>query len=122
MAKAFFLLKHFAHRIPRAARLSILSFWTLLAAHAGPLGFEDWFQLAPSEKVADCGICGFITTYEPVEPPTDFEQMLAALGFITSLVVVGLVGIRFRVRAAASGPRPKGYLPAPKTVHRRRDQ
>lgn len=96
----------------------------LTPARAGPLGFDDIDRIYRPNRVLNvCESCGFVTTYEVLEPQPDTAEILAILAFVATLVLIGLVGVRFRVRESSAIPpwRKIRKLDSGGTVRKRRE-
>ena len=88
-----------------ATRILVFALLALTAAQAGPLGFDDIDRIYRPDRVLNaCESCGFVTTYDVWEPQPETVEILAILAFVMTLVVIGLVGVRFRVRESSAIP------------------
>lgn len=117
-------MQPFAQMFSSGTRMLLFALLALTAAEAGPLGFDDIDRIYRPDRVLNvCESCGFVTTYEVLEPPPDTVEMLAILAFVTTLVLIGLVGVRFRVRESSAIPpwRKIRELQSGGTVRKRRE-
>ena len=87
-----------AQMVSRVARITAL-FLVAFSACAGPIGFEHSELHKKAEALVNCGGCAFITTYDTIEPLPDPMDTWIVLGWMATLGVIGLLGVRFRVYA-----------------------
>ena len=91
-------LQHLAQMNSRVWRIAAFALWAASVV-AGPLRFEDLNLVERSGGTVNCGSCAFVTTFEIVQPPYDPTDTLSIIGLMTVLGIIGLVGVRVRVRA-----------------------
>ncbi len=93
------------HSVPqvlaRWARIAIVAILPLLAfpLAAGTLKDSDIEQLDRQPPVViDCGSCTFIETFKTVPLQTDPNEEWIVLAVTSTLLAIGFIGIKFRVR------------------------
>jgi hypothetical protein len=96
-----YLLTLSAQLISPVRRTLWLAVLAATAAVAGPLGFAESEELAKPSLSLDCSYCTFVTSFDPLPEPVDSDQVSVVLGFEALLGLIGMIGVRFRVRAGA---------------------
>ena len=67
---------------------------------AGIMFDSDAAQLEPASELSlDCGSCTFIETLDTVPLPDDPRQAPIIITLLSGLLLIGFVGIKYRVRA-----------------------
>ena len=70
-----------------------------ISAAAGPLGFPNLGLVEHAPVLSECASCAFIASVDDIPLQPDPWQATIVYGWMTLLMLIGLVGVRRRVRA-----------------------